>query len=320
MSMTIKTINLKRYLWWLSWGLIIIGSVLCFVVPYVDNIRSEKIIKELTDRYGLVVRYGDPSEFHIPPLPAAVCNNNKLERVDKRYLLTALEGIRSGLAKYPPALIRKYLSAVFISGSIKMYGVEVAGTHFNSWIYVSATSGNSQLGSQYYAETLHHELSALFFYGLYSNPSNHDPNIVVFKTSTFPFIKWHFVNALGFKYLERDIDVIHAAGKPRDLKEASSWYKAGFVSAYGMTDLENDVSTFAELAMEHPAKLKELADHYPRIASKTGLFVEFYSSLAPEMAEYFKSVGLQNMPITYRKIPSIAYYKDANGHVIRLDK
>ena len=320
MPKTIKTTKLKRFLWWLSWGLILTGSVLWFVVPYVDKIRAERIAKELTKHYGIVVKYGDPAEFHVSPFPVDNNKNNEMERVaDNGSLLNALEGIKSALAKYPPALVRKYLSAVFVTGVFKMYGVQVSGCNVNSWIYVSATPMYDQSGPVFYAETLHHELSTLFINGPYPFSPQNQSNLVVYKASSFPWLNWQLVNETGFKYLNREIDVIRAAGKPRNAKDASSCYKAGFVTSYGMTDMENDVSTYAEFAMEHPDKLRYLALQYPRIAAKTGIFVQFYTSLAPEIAEYFKSVGLQNMPISYQ-IPSTSYYKDSRGHLIRVDK
>jgi hypothetical protein len=35
--------------------------------PYYYNWRCGQIAADLNDRYGLVVRYGDPAEFYLPP-------------------------------------------------------------------------------------------------------------------------------------------------------------------------------------------------------------------------------------------------------------
>ena len=69
-------------------------------------------------------------------------------------------------------------------------------------------------------------------------------------------------------------------------------YAAGFVHDYGMSDMENDFNTYAELAMTQPEKLIQLAEQYPKIKEKTRILVDFYNSLAPELAAYLKKCGL----------------------------
>lgn len=41
-------------------------------------------------------------------------------------------------------------------------------------------------------------------------------------------------------------------------------------------------------------RLKALAQRYPKIKAKAQILVAFYGSLAPELATYFKSVGLMD--------------------------
>ncbi|HET6421147.1 MAG TPA: hypothetical protein VFG19_13365 [Geobacteraceae bacterium] len=298
-----KKINWKRFMFRLGIVMMVIGAIIMFAKPFADYLRIETISKELSDKYGLVIRFGDPSEFHLPPFTVRTNSEEfNIEKAEKSCVLTALEGVKSALAKYPPALVKKYLSAVFVSGEIKSYGVKCGGTYLNSWIYVTTSPAYNRLGSKHYEETLHHELSSLFLYGPGLKIILHEPNATEFYGSNFPATKWHSANRPGFRYLERQIDVIHAAGKFRKPKDAPLWYKDGFVSDYGMTSIENDLNTYAEVAMEHPAKLKELAEKYPRIAAKTRLFMEFYTSLAPEMADYFKSVGLDKIQDTGQQI------------------
>jgi len=301
---------LMQCMLWLGLAMISYGSITEFVIPFIDNVRIKKISKELTDRYGLVVCYGDPSEFRVPPFKAITENEElHIEKADKHYVLTALKGIKSALFKYPPTLIRKYLSAVFVAGIIKGKEVYAAGTYHNSWIYIS-TSGKDPLNPNKYSETFHHELSSLFLkgplskslpreqstlfaYSPYSTPI-YDPGVEPIKAPKFPLERWSRTNKTNFKYPEQDSEYIRTVKNFRKPEEAPSWYKAGFVDDYGMSSLENDVNTYAEIAMVHPEKLKKLAEQYPRIEAKTKIFVEFYASLAPELRDYFKSVGLSN--------------------------
>jgi hypothetical protein len=255
--------------------------------PYVDDWRCSLLSAKLCEYYGLIVRYGDPSEFYMPPFPPAVDAPDKgcvIEPADKHSALTALIGVRKALSKYPPTLLQRYLSAVFISGILKIYGVQAGGSYAHSWIVVSATPDYEQFGSEVYEATLNHELSSLFL-----------------KNSDFPMKRWEMINEADFSYLPRQIDVVRSAAlaNRRDPTESPSWHMAGFVSDYGMASLENDFNTYAELAMTHPGRLRELAAQYPRIRAKTRILVEFYSSLAPELRDYFERTGLINSGVDY---------------------
>jgi hypothetical protein len=288
-----KRTKLSRILLWYVLLFVLMGVYLA-VRPYIETVRVEKIARELGSRYGLIIRYGDPSEFHVPPLPPADSKVAEIQRVDKRYVLPVLEAVKAALQMYPPDLIKKHVSAIFVTGPTEVYGAGGAGMRLNSWIYLSApTNRSEQLGSQSYAMVFHHELSSFFFYD-----------------DSFPVAQWASVNEPDFKYLERRIDIIRAAAPEnrRDPKEAPSWYQAGFVHDYGMSSMENDFNTYAELAMAQPAELIQLAKQYPKIAQKTKIFVEFYSSLAPELREYFKSVGLAEV-VKDVELPSIIIFK-----------
>ncbi len=249
---------------------------------HIDQWHCGRIAAELNDKYGLVVRYGDPSEFYVPPYEPCVNNPDNgffIEPVEHiHYALTALKGARAALGQYPQELIRNYLKGVFIAGVIKIYWVQGVGSYHKSWIYLSALKEYEQEGGlELYSLNFHHELSSLFL-----------------KGSDFSNGKWCTNNEPNFRYLTRQIDVIRAAAaeNQRDPKEASSWYQAGFVDDYGMASMENDFNTYAELAMTHPEQLKQLADQYPRIKAKTWILARFYSSLAPELKQYFEKAGL----------------------------
>lgn len=207
--------------------------------------RCSHIASELNEKYGIVVRYGDPSEFYVPPKKPLVDIPKKgffIGRTDSRSALTALIGVRDALSKYPVAIIEKNLSAVFIAGIIKTDEIQIAGSYFYSWIYLSAIENYERVDFKLYVKNFHYELSSLLL-----------------KNAIFPQNRWLSVNESGFKYLSRQIDIIRTASPDSriDPKEAPSWYRAGFVNDYGMSPQENDFNTYAELAMAHPERLKE---------------------------------------------------------------
>jgi hypothetical protein len=250
--------------------------------PYLGSLGARKIAKELQARYGLVVRYGDPAEFFVPPLERIDTKGShiRIEAAQKRHVAVALKGVALALKKYPPDLIHRYLSAVFVARTLEIDGVTGAAMFANQWIYVATPARDGQ-AVQSFELSLHHELSSLFFYG-----------------GDFPTLRWHLVNDAQFRYLEDHANIIKAAAPAnrQDPRKAREWYAAGFVSDYGMSSMENDVNTYAELAMGDPQKLRQLCDQYPRIAEKKKIFVGFYTRLAPELGAYFESEHLADGP------------------------
>jgi hypothetical protein len=263
---------------WAALAVTILFAVLYFgIYPYAEDSRIKQAADDLRKNYDLMVRYEDPADFFVPPL-AAVDKDPKIriDRAEKNHVYAALKGIGSALEMYPPMLVRKYLTALFIARTLEINGVTGAAMFANSWIYVAVPS-RDELGIKSYELSLHHEFSSLLFYG-----------------GEFPTIRWHLVNEPEFQYLDNQADIIKAAypSNRKDPKQAETWYAAGFVSDYGMASMENDVNSFAELIMGDPDKLRLLCEKYPKIAQKKKVLVQFYTKLAPEMSTYFNSVGL----------------------------
>lgn len=267
-----------RIIRWMAVAMVVAAAGNQFVVqPHLENLKIQKIAKELNAQYGLVVGYGKPSEFFVPPLePIDKESHIRIERAQKRHVAVALNGIASALKKYPEFLIRRNLKAVFIAKTLEINGVRGAAMFANQWIYV-ATPARDGKGSQSFEMSLHHELSSLLFYG-----------------GEFPTIRWHLVNDAGFGYLENHAGIIKAAAPEnrKNPQQAHMWHQAGFVSDYGMASMENDVNTYAELAMGTPEVLRQLSGQYPKVARKKNILVNFYTRLAPELVAYFEQQEL----------------------------
>jgi hypothetical protein len=243
------------------------------IQPRMMEVKIQTLAEQLSDQYGLVVRYKDPEAFFVPPLPPVdQASHIQIEPAQKRHVAVALEGVAQALKKYPASLIRQYLKAVFVARTLNINGVSGAAMFANQWIYVATPPRDGQ-GAQSFELSLHHELSSLFFYD-----------------GDFPTLRWHLVNDADFRYLEKQADIINAAA-PQNRKDAlqqQTWLQAGFVSDYGMASMENDVNTYAELAMGAPEKLRQLCRQYPKVAQKKKILINFYTQLAPELGAYFK--------------------------------
>lgn len=243
------------------------------IQPRITEAKLQTLAGQLSEQYGLVVRYKDPGAFYVPPLePVDQASNIQIEPAQTRHVAVALEGAAQALKMYPPSLIRQYLKAVFVARTLTINGVSGAAMFANQWIYV-ATPARDGTGAQSFELSLHHELSSLFFY---------DGN--------FPALRWHLVNDANFHYLEKQADIINAAASRnrKDTQQQETWHQAGFVSDYGMASMENDVNTYAELAMAAPEKLRQLCRQYPKVAQKKKILINFYTQLAPELGAYFE--------------------------------
>lgn len=266
--------RISRVLKWIAIGLI--GFSLWYHAPVTPIGRNwaKELASELSDRYGIVVRYTDPSNFRVASLET-FGDVLSVAQLDERNVLTALRGVRSALSVYPPELVRQQLGAIFLTGELETQGIKIGGTYLHDWIYVSGAGLRGFWAENLVALSVHHEFSSLLFHN-----------------SEFPDFAWRSVNDTSFTYLEDPDAVLQAADKRRDAAEADQWHRAGFVSDYGMSSLENDLNTFAELAFGSPAELVELAQRYPKVGAKLSLLVDFYQGLTPQIGDYFSQNGL----------------------------
>lgn len=266
---------IRRGLRWLALVLLVGALGAAFLRAPWEQRRIDRLADDIAQRYDIVLRFGDPSDFHLPPYPPAP-DLIHAEPADPYDVYSALRGIDLALSVYPTGLIKQHLAAIFIAGDLEIGEVRAAGTYLYAWIYISAAGDLADRGPAYIAETVHHELSSLLF-----------------LSGRFPTARWLAANPADFDYLPTPEAVLEAAGTHQDPVLAETWYRSGFVSDYGLSSLENDVNTFAEMAFGRPDDLRALAGRYPGIAEKLSVLIDFYTGLAPEMGRYFETAGLK---------------------------
>ena len=64
-----------------------------------------------------------------------------------------------------------------------------------------------------------------------------------------------------------------------DTSHAEHW-KAGFLTKYGASSVDNDISTYAEYLFVMPQKLQKLQSRYRIIKKKASLIVDFYCKVS----------------------------------------
>ncbi len=184
-----------------------------------------------------------------------------------------LDGIEHALRVYPHGFIASMINTIFITGQIRIEGVEAGATFGPRWLAISntpewnGTKANFENG--YYA--VHHELSSLV---LSQKP--------MFRISWRSLMPTNWIPA----YSESE-----ALNTP--MGEPS--YAEGFLSEYAKTSVGNDFNVYAEHIFGNPSHLMALAGTHKAIAKKIGLFITIYSGIDPRFGDYFVKIGLDRM-------------------------
>jgi hypothetical protein len=228
--------------------------------------------RTLGERQGLVIGFGDPKSFFVPPYLAADAEVQGVtfDPADRGMIDASLKGIAKAFDAYPEKCLGRIIKAVFIAGKILINGTEVGGTYGQDWIFVASPRNMPAETRQLVAELdVHHETSSFIWW---RNPALQ----TAFKAQE-P-VGWSFQN--------------DAAAQVARGQGADPAIETGFLSAYGATTSENDFNTYAEIIFSDPARMKDLAKKVPLIAKKVGLVLAAYIAIDPRLNETFSRTGL----------------------------
>jgi hypothetical protein len=120
--------------------LIVCGGLLAVYVAYAMFLAPRESgeppdpaerARRVGEASGIVVAYGDPLTFYVPPyLP----DDAKLPQIEMRAAQAsavwfALDGIEPSLAQYPPGFVARLIKAIFICGEVWIEGERAGGTY-----------------------------------------------------------------------------------------------------------------------------------------------------------------------------------------------
>jgi hypothetical protein len=220
---------------------------------------------------GIVVAYGDPSTFYVPPfLP----EDAKLPQVDMRAaepsaVWFALDGIEPSLAQYPPGFVAKLIKSIFICGRMTIQGEPAGGTYGPAWVVLAAPVDIRAAGITLTSRVgVHHELSSFVYY--------RGNNSEVWQKTVPP--DWAFPTSVAEQL----------KSNPAHLPPAET----GFLNAYGATAPENDFNVYAEKMMTEMETVMRLARRVPLIARKATLVRQSYAAIDPRMDAVFSALGM----------------------------
>lgn len=187
----------------------------------------------------------------------------------------ALRSLGAALAVYPPGFIRRFLHRVAMAGDITVFGETAGGLFHGDMVAISYFNVRSPASAAFDTDTLHHELSS-----------------IVRDQVLFNVTSWTAANPPGFRYMSLD-EYKKVLANPGSVDGDGELHRAGFVSAYGQTSLDNDWNTYAEKVFGHGRAFAREITAFPRMQKKTWQLLDTYESFDPGFAAYFKRTGLR---------------------------
>lgn len=216
----------------------------------------EEHASRLARTHGLVIGYGRPSTFFVPPYRPedAVIADTTMRSADFDKL--ALEGLEKALHAYPPGFVSALVSGIFVAGDMKVGDQQAGGSTGPSWFILSAPDSSSTASVKLNGlEGVHHELSSFVLQKAQaaSEWAAFAPNDWIFTT-------------------KNEAALANATGETPSPK-------TGFLSSYATTTSENDFNTYAERIFTEPETLRELACEHALVRRKLVFVLQTYIKL-----------------------------------------
>jgi hypothetical protein len=249
---------------------------LLFRWHYYQTFPKEKIdalFEPITSKYGIKIVYdvGDDffSPFENPIFPAGPHQDSRVLPIRHRVLARYPDILKKAFEKYPVAVIKNYLKAIYFAGEIDHDGLMYGGTYdpFRHIIYLvdNGTNNDAQV-----LHTFHHEFSSLLL-----------------KSHSFWVNPWTDHNPKDFEYFD-DVYGSWKEGKiARNAITDSYCYEIGFLTDYGLTNFENDFNEYSAMIFTRPQKFKKIMEQYPRVRGKFKVWLEFYQKIDPIFTEKY---------------------------------
>ncbi len=182
--------------------------------------------------------------------------------------LLALWAINQALDSYPPAFLKAQGPNILLTNELTLLGRPISGTiqlrKSKSWMILASNYLLLPLDLEYIRRTFHHEFSS-----------------ILIAAAPFPHVDWEAALPDDFTFPQTDQERLEGLQDYPTAAEMPAIYARGFVAGYGRSSQENDINTYAELLLDAPDELVELATSYPPIAQKAALISGFYESLDP---------------------------------------
>ncbi len=192
--------------------------------------------------------------------------------LDSAEIPRTIKMLETALSKYPEGFVARHLSNIYVFSKLQFFGVGYGGTYYKDAIFLTNKGEAKGYSDKFMEKVFHAEFSSILF--------------TRYK-SLFPSDAWGEANGSGFEYGSGGVDAIRNGTNDESLLEEH--HRAGFITEYGMSDMENDLNSFAKHIFGDPEAYWKLVNEYPRIKQKSSLVIRFYSKISAEFSEeYFR--------------------------------
>lgn len=229
------------------------------------------VAHRISTAQGLVVDFGSPRNFKLPSHPNSEIFSNGLsaDATDAEHADAALRGIERALESYPTGFVAKLVRAIFICGVLHAKTARASGMLGSHWILIAAPPDRSADDVRAMSTaTLHHELSSA----------------VLRREGALALWSQYWPATQPELHNFNQVTAQNAAERPDP--------STGFLSAFAMTNPENDFNVYAEEVFLHPIETVRLAASNPIVRKKLNTFVSLYTALDPRMAPQFQALGV----------------------------
>jgi len=194
--------------------------------------------------------------------------NAKASAADTAFFRSDKEGVAAAFSKIPDEVLEKELKNVYIVGTLKFNRQSFTGTNSRTDIYI--VGGNQQETEK----TFHHEFSSI----LLRNYAGYDFQLHWKKISP---------ELLG----GNSAAAVKAGYNSVALNEGLM--EKGYLTAYSLSNWENDFNMYAENIFSGGKQFWQLADKYPKAMEKVKLVIRFYEEKiwAGFTETYFRSLA-----------------------------
>ncbi|MBL4703640.1 MAG: hypothetical protein JKY54_03915 [Flavobacteriales bacterium] len=198
----------------------------------------------------------------------------KATSLDSNEIKRSIEMLNVAIAKYPQEFLKKNLKQIYVFSSLEFFGVGYGGTYHKDAVYICNKGLSKGYTAKFMEKVFHAELSSV----LYSNFAAH-----------FPKTEWRLANAQGFSYGNGGVNAIKRGRNGEGQTQVAQ--EKGFLTQYGMSDMENDINSYAKNIFGDKERFWKQVYSSERIRKKSELFIQFYHQMDHSFTEaYFKKL------------------------------
>lgn len=205
-----------------------------------------------------------PASFKNPPIEF------KIEPASDAEVQRARNGLEWHInRRYPSGFVERQLKAIVMCKHISIFGVAGGGTHTPSGVFICTEDPD------------------LLFYRLPEMATifDHEFSTILYRKyiELFAHDEWHAALPAGFRYGSGGVDAVYK--EKATLDPSRTAMERGFVCEYSLADVEEDVSTLAELMISHPTDAEAWAREWKALRVKLQILRRFYVRLDPRFDE-----------------------------------